>query len=241
MFDNKLISGGVWHNCQKVFSPSIGFKGKSCIMSHMRIRYSTIEFREFDIHVRTLRDNQQFSDPEGEALKLGISSATWPFFGIIWESGIHLAYLMEDYPVGGISVLEIGCGIGLASLVLNHRGANITATDYHPEVKAFLDENTHLNKDPDISFVRTSWEDTLPNALGLFDFIIGSDLLYEQEHPEYLASFINRHAQKQSKVLIVAPHRGYSSRFMRCMTEFGFSNSVNKHKTSTRKILSFRR
>ncbi|WP_163340319.1 methyltransferase [Desulfopila sp. IMCC35008] len=210
-------------------------------MSHIRIRYSTIEFRKFDIHVRTLRDKQQFSDPEGEASKLGISSATWPFFGIIWESGIHLANLMEDHPVGGKSILEIGCGIGLASLVLNHRGANITATDYHPEVKVFLDENTHLNKDPDISFVRTSWDDHLPNTLGLFDFIIGSDLLYEQEHPGILASFINRHAKKKSTALIVAPQRGYSCRFMKHMTEFGFNHSVNQHKLFTGKTLCFTR
>ncbi len=172
-------------------------EGKVAYMKHVRVRYNTIEFRDFDIHVRTLRDKQQFSDPEGEASKLGISSATWPFFGVIWESGIHLANLMEDYNIDGISILEIGCGIGLASLVLNHRGANITATDYHPEVKAFLDENTHLNKDPNISFIRASWEDRLTKALGQFDLIIGSDLLYEQEHPENLASFINRHAKKK--------------------------------------------
>lgn len=198
-------------------------------MSHIRIRYNTIEFKTFDIHVRTLRDRQQFSDPKSEASKLGISSATWPIFGIIWESGIHLANLMEDYPLGAKSILEIGCGIGLASLVLNHRGANITATDYHPEVKAFLDENTQLNQDPDISFVRTSWDDHLPNALGLFDFIIGSDLLYEQEHPENLASFISRHAQKKSTVLIVDPRRGYTSKFIKRMTELGFSHSLNEH------------
>jgi predicted nicotinamide N-methyase len=210
-------------------------------MSHIRIRYSTIEFRNFDIHVRTLRDNQQFSDPEGEAFQLGISSANWPLFGIIWESGVQLAYLMEDYPVEGKSVLEIGCGIGLASLVLNHRGVNITATDYHPEVKAFLDENTHLNKDPDISFVRTSWQDHLPNALGLFDLIIGSDLLYEQGHPENLASFINQHAQKRSSVLIVDPRRGYSSKFTKCMTKFGFSHYVGEHKSISGKILCFTR
>lgn len=154
---------------------------------------------------------------------------------------MQLACLMEDYPVNGKSVLEIGCGIGLASLVLNHRGVNITATDYHPEVKSFLDENTHLNKDPDISFVRTSWDDHLPNDLGLFDIIIGSDLLYEQEHPENLASFINQHAQKESSVLIVDPRRGYSSRFTRHMTEFGFIHSVIEHKPITGKMLSFKR
>lgn len=211
-------------------------------MSNIHFRYNTIEFKEFDIHVRTLRDNQQFYDPEGVAAKLGISSAMWPFFGIIWESGIHLASLMEDYPVSGKSILEIGCGIGLASLVLNHRGANITATDYHPEVKGFLDKNTQLNEDPDISFVRTAWEDLLPSSpLGLFDLIIGSDLLYEQEHPKQLAAFIDQHAQKQCTVLIVAPQRGYSSKFTRCMTDFGFSNSIGEHKTFQEKELCFTR
>ena len=118
---------------------------------------------------------------------------------------------MEDCPVGEKSVLEIGCGIGLASLVLNHCGVNITAIDYHSVVKAFLDENTHLNNDPDISFFHTSWNDQSPNILGLFDLIIGSDLLYEQEHPGNLTSFINQHAQKQSTVLIVDSRRGCSS------------------------------
>lgn len=81
------------------------------------------EFREFDIHVRTLRDNQQFSDPEGEASKFGIYSDTLPFFAIIWESGTNLAYLMEDYPgtVLAISVFQEAIYWGIA-----------TSTIYYP-------------------------------------------------------------------------------------------------------------
>ena len=198
-------------------------------MNTARVRYSTIEFREFDIHVRTLRDNQQFSDPKGEAEKLGISSATWPYYGIIWKSGSYLAYLMEDYPIVGKRILEIGCGIGLASLVLNHRGADITATDYHPEVKEFLNKNTQLNEDPDISFIRTGWEDQGVNTLGAFDLLIGSDLLYEPNNPGILASFINQHAQQRSTVIIVDPGRGYLSKFTRHMNDCGFSCSSNNH------------
>lgn len=198
-------------------------------MPHLRIRYCTIEFQEFDIHVRTLRDRQQFSDPKGEALQLGISSATWPIFGIIWESGTHLAYLMEDYPIEGKRILEVGCGIGLASLVLNRRGADITATDYHPEVETFLEENTLLNKDPEISFVRTAWADEASKALGLFDLIIGSDLLYEDDHANILASFINQHSQNQCEVLIIDPVRGYTGHFTKHMTNFGFSLCSEQH------------
>lgn len=197
-------------------------------MSSLRLRYRTVEFKGFDIHVRTLRDNQQFADPAGEALKIGISSATWSFSGILWESGIQLAYLMEEYPIEGKRILEIGCGVGLASLVLNHRGANITATDYHPEVKGFLDKNTDLNDDREIVFVRTSWEDHVQVSVNLFDVIIGSDLLYEQMHPGLLASFINQQAQQQCKVVIIDPGRGYSSKFTACMIGLGFSASSNQ-------------
>ncbi len=61
--------------------------------------------------------------------------------------------------------------------------------DYPVGEKSVLDEKTRLNKTPDISFVHASWNDHSPNTLGLFDLIIGNDLLYEQEHPEQLASF----------------------------------------------------
>ena len=60
-------------------------------MSDIRVKYQTIEFDKIDIHMRVLRDNQQFNDENDVAKKLGISSATWPLFGQIWPSGIVLA------------------------------------------------------------------------------------------------------------------------------------------------------
>ena len=36
-------------------------------MSLLRVRYQTIEFGELDIHVRTLRSNLEYSDPDGDA------------------------------------------------------------------------------------------------------------------------------------------------------------------------------
>ncbi|MDE8603082.1 hypothetical protein M3I01_009105 [Marinomonas sp. RSW2] len=51
---------------------------------------------------------------------------------------------MFKHEVKGLKILEVGCGIELASLVLNHRLADITATDYHPEAGNFLNENTLL-------------------------------------------------------------------------------------------------
>ena len=193
-------------------------------MPPLRIRYQTIEIEDIDIHVMTLRDSQQYSDPDGIATRLGISTATWPLFGIIWKSSEVLAHLMLDYEVEGIRILEVGCGIGLASLVLNHRLADITSTDYHPKVEAFLQKNTRLNNGPDIPFIRTAWADT-NTSLGTFDLIIGSDLLYQRGHAADLSYFIDQHSNIICNVIIVDPGRGESARFSKEMIKFGYTIS----------------
>ncbi len=196
-------------------------------MTPVRIRYQTLEIGEADIHLRTLRDNQQYADADGVAESLGISSAAWPLFGVIWASGKVLAHLMSDQKITGIRVLEVGCGIGLASLVLNQRLADITATDYHPEVESFLLENIRLNQGKAIPFVRTAWEN-MDSGLGEFDLLIGSDLLYERSHADALAGFIDQHAKAACEVIIVDPGRGHHASFSKKMVSLGYSHSQSK-------------
>ncbi len=191
-------------------------------MSPLRLRYQTIELTEVDIHVRSLRDRLQFEDLQGVANQLGISSAAWPLFGVVWASSRVLAELMTEHAIGEKRILEVGCGIGLASLVLNHRLANITATDHHPEAGPFLAVNVALNAGESIPFVRTGWSDD-DCGLGQFDLIIGSDLLYEQSLIAPLAAFIHRHARDICEVVIVDPGREHRGRFCRSMASHGFA------------------
>jgi len=196
-------------------------------MTSLRVRYQTIEFDNVDIHLRTLRDNQEFSDDDGIAEDLGISSATWPLFGIVWPSGQVLAHLMADFNIKGKRILEVGCGIALSSHVLNQREADITATDYHPEAGSFLQENSELNDASDIPFIRTGWADE-ETDLGKFDLIIGSDLLYERGHAELLSQFLNQHANRQCEIIIVDPGRGHHARFSKLMINLGFDHSQSR-------------
>lgn len=196
-------------------------------MSALRFRYQTIEFDDVDIHLRTLRDKQQYLDADGVADKLGISSATWSLFGVVWDSSTVLAHLMFDFEIAGKRILEVGCGMALSSLVLNHRHADITATDYHPEVENFLLENVLLNKGRDIPFIRTGWADE-DSGLGEFDLVIGSDLLYEGDHVGLLANFINQHARPQCEVILIDPGRSYHARFSKKMVSLGYTHSQSK-------------
>ncbi len=191
----------------------------------VRVRYDTHEFDKVDIHLRSLRSNQEFADDDGEAEALGISSATWPLFGIVWPSGQVLAHHLFQTDYKDKRILEVGCGIGLTSILLNHLRADITATDYHPEAEGFMQRNTHLNDDPMVPFVRTGWADPMTD-LGQFDLIIGSDLLYEDEHVKQLAGFICQHSKPEGQVILVDPGRGRHARFSKAMAEAGFKLSV---------------
>lgn len=193
-------------------------------MTDIRLCYQTVEFGKIDIHLCTLRDNQEFHDPKGVAEKLGISSATWPLFGVIWPSSMVLAHYISSYDTGSKRILEIGCGMALSSLLLNKQNEDITATDYHPEAEAFLQRNTLLNQDKSIAFEQVDWLDQ-EDTLGLFDLIIGSDVLYEDDHINLLAEFIERHSKQSCEVIIVDPGRGRKSKLSTKMTSYGFTST----------------
>jgi predicted nicotinamide N-methyase len=172
--------------------------------------------------LRVLSDKQQFSDPDGHGARLGISSAQWSLFGQLWPSGRLLAQAMQRFDVAGKRVLELGCGIGLASLVLQQRGADVVASDMHPLAEPFLAYNAALNALPALHYRQLRWDVPLP-TLGHFDLIIASDVLYEIGHSRLLAGVVDRHASAAAEVLLTDPGRGNSNRFSRLLDERGFT------------------
>lgn len=175
-----------------------------------------------DLIIRSLLDKQQFCDPQGAAEALGISSAAWPLFGLLWPSGAQLAARMASRPLqAGERVLEIGCGLALASLVCHRRGVDVTASDCHPLAAQFLQENVRLNGLAPLKYRAGQWgsDAAAPHdaVQGQFDLIMGSDVLYERDARASLASFLDRHAGSGAQVWIVDPNRGNRSTFHKQM------------------------
>jgi predicted nicotinamide N-methyase len=191
-------------------------------MPGYKVKVETHTIGSSDYHIRSLLDRQQYSDPDGAAAQANIAPAMWPVFGVVWPAGLFLAEAMDTFPQQGKRILEIGCGIGLASLVLHRRGADITSTDLHPLTEDFMQQNLALNDMAPLPFYFGSWEET-DLALERFDLIIGSDLLYEADHPALLATFIERHACDRAEVIIVDAGRGHHGRFNREMVALGYS------------------
>lgn len=186
-----------------------------------RVRVGPLEVGGVRMEIRTLLDRQQFWDPDGEAERAGISSASWPLFGLVWPSGKVLADAMSRTDFTGLRVLEMGCGLALASLVVQRHHGDITASDCHPLAGAFLAENLRLNQLAALPYAAADWSGDNP-ALGRFDLLVGSDVLYEPAQPALLAHFIGLHATPTARVIIVDPDRGNRPAFTRHMAVLGF-------------------
>ncbi|NNM51757.1 MAG: SAM-dependent methyltransferase [Pseudomonadales bacterium] len=195
--------------------------------------YQTIEacYTLGDSHfvIRSLLDQQQYADPQGLAAAAGISSAQWPLFGLVWPSARILADAMQSVNIKGLRILEVGCGLALASLVLHGRAGNITASDCHPLAGSFLEENLRLNQLPAMEYQSGNWKLKCPE-LGEFDLIIASDVLYDRELPELLALFIDAHAASPVSVIILDPDRGNRNPFRRAMVNLGFVVTIEPAK-----------
>lgn len=188
-----------------------------------------------DLTVRSLLDRQQFNDDDGAAARMGISSAMWPLFGLVWPSGQQLAARMATHTlVTHQRILEIGCGLGLASLVAHRRGADITASDCHPLAAQFLRENEILNALKPMPYAHGFWSEAQmrgepaiaqaqPPVSGRYDLIIGSDILYERDDSGALPWFIAQHANPGAQVWIVDPDRANRVAFTRQMAALGLA------------------
>ena len=184
------------------------------------------------LQIRSLRDRQQFFDPHGAAARAGFSSGDWPLFGLLWPSALPLAARLAARPVtAGERLLEIGCGLGLASLAAHRAGADVTASDSHPLAGRFLRANLRLNHLAELPYRHGPWtaSDHVPSGetalSGRFQLLFASDVLYERDDSGRLAGFIGRHAAPQSEVWIIDPNRGNRPPFHRRMAALGYGLS----------------
>jgi ETFB lysine methyltransferase len=169
-----------------------------------------------------------------------------PYFGVIWPSARGLAqHISTLYPIKfeDLKILEVGCGLALPSLYCARKGARVVATDFHPEVPRFLERNIALNRIKTLEFRRLNWAEETQNAgstsgvrasvspgageasalgAGKYDWVIGSDVLYESQHPKPVARALASQLRPDGKIMLADPARPYLQAFSDEMRELGF-------------------
>jgi predicted nicotinamide N-methyase len=146
----------------------------------------------------------------------GPEDAAWfeelcPMFGVIWPAARALAGLVAERVRPGESVIELGCGLALPSLAAAAAGARVLATDGHPWAERLLEHNARANG-LEVPFARLDWRD--PGAVGRFDRVIASDVLYGQHMPELLAAVLPRLLAPGGVAWITDPGRPPLTRFL---------------------------
>jgi predicted nicotinamide N-methyase len=162
-----------------------------------------------------------------------------PYFGILWPAAEALAEYLEENPklIKNKTVLELGCGLGLPSLVASHLGGNVLATDFHPDVEEYFLRNCR-HSSVSCSYQRLNWREE--NVGKKFDVVIGSDVLYESKHPKEVALGLLRFVKEDGTIILSDPGRSYLQQFLNAMKELGVKEDMFSKTVNSKEVFIFR-
>jgi predicted nicotinamide N-methyase len=117
-----------------------------------------------------------------------------------------LAAYVARLPGAGRSLLELGCGAGLVATAAALAGFDVCATDYYDDALRFTTLNVaaHTGRAPRTRLV--DWRQ-LPTDLGRFDYVVGSDVLYERVYGQLVARAIDVTLKAGGEAIIADPGR----------------------------------
>jgi predicted nicotinamide N-methyase len=162
-----------------------------------------------------------------------------PYWAELWESALGVAQVISRSICGGASVLDLGCGMGLAGTAAAAAGASVLMADLEPFalLLARLNSWTWRKK---VRARRVNWQ---TDRLGeRFDLILGADILYEQSQWEFLNSFWLAHLAHGGVVLLGEPGRATGDRFIEWIAQHGWQieQSAEPVTASNRQVRIFR-
>ena len=180
--------------------------------------------------IREFMDRGQFPTAQ-EKIDIGAASwgsdvpeSLWPLSGVLWPSGVALAELVATMNFSGKCILEIGCGVALASMVIHRNGYDVTASDYNSFAQDLLGQNQSLNDLNPIKFEKLSWQDSYVGKP--YDVIIGSDVMYEPGCAGALSQFLRTALVDSGEALFVDPGRAHVRKFETTLQRDGFKCDV---------------
>ncbi len=137
-----------------------------------------------------------------------------PYWAQVWPASLLLAEAVAAWPPAGDDppqVLEIGCGLGLVSLLMSHLGYRVVAADQDEDALAFVVESARRNRIPVPETRLLDWHKTGLDMT--FDRIVAADVLYETRHLRPVAEFVHDHLKPGGFALIADPNRFTAGEF----------------------------
>jgi predicted nicotinamide N-methyase len=152
-----------------------------------------------------------------------------PYWAELWPSGLALADRLAAVPLAGRRVVELGCGVGVPSVVCALAGADVLATDWYGEALDFTRANAAA-AGARLDTMLVDWADPPPELLARprADLVIGADLLYEARNGPALAALLPRILAPDGDALIADPRRPHADALIDPLVAAGWSHLMRE-------------
>jgi len=136
-----------------------------------------------------------------------------PYWAQPWPGAILLAEaVLRGEPGRGRPAIEIGCGVGIASVLAARMGWSITASDYDEDALAYVRLNAERNG---VTLAGTAMVDfRVPPAIREYDLVLASDLLYEKRNCKPVARWIAAALNPGGLAMLSDPNRTAAESFV---------------------------
>lgn len=143
-----------------------------------------------------------------------------PYWADLWPASRVLAHAIAAEDGAGRSFLELGCGLGLASIAALTAGYHVTATDYYADALAFTRTNARRSVGRAPATRLVDWRD-LPADLGTFQRVVAADVLYERAYGPLVANVLDSVLAPTGVATVADPGRIAAEVFVRACDALG--------------------
>ena len=149
-----------------------------------------------------------------------VRDARLPYWADVWPSSRVLARALAGESGAGRTLLELGAGLGLATIGAMRAGYDVLASDYYDDALLFTRANAWrtLKREPRTRMI--DWRD-LPADLGTADRVVAADVLYEDRYPPLVANVIARALAPGGVATIADPGRPMVEQFFELLPSLG--------------------
>jgi predicted nicotinamide N-methyase len=143
-----------------------------------------------------------------------------PYWADLWPASIGLAEAIDDGTVPieeGEPCLELGCGLGLVSLVAVRCGARPIATDWIEDALAYTRASAELGG-LEIETRLVDWRSPPPDLDPRL--VLASDVLYEARNAPWLRALLDRWRKPGFECWLADPGRAHASSFLDALTDW---------------------
>ena len=148
-----------------------------------------------------------------------------PYWAELWPSALALAEVLAA--AAPARMLELGCGLGVPSLVAALGGARVLATDWSPDAVELLPRNA-ARVGAEVEVARFAWTAD-PGALGRWPLVVGADVLYERRNAPQLLALLPEVVAEGGEAWIADPGRAAAPDFFAAARADGWATAVVPH------------